>query len=293
MNSLLGATFLEKPIARKRRRYNWPERRMLDSLSTISALYIYTEPAPNGYVTPAPKVAETVLRAWQFNLKKENRTKVIGDYKVNWAVWENEDHYPFGEITGNWHPGEAHQMYRKMLKDNFRDITTICQKTMELFLITNSDILTRGRQTWDSIKGRSVPSPAAYQEMANLFQLNLGKEASNCLEWIQMYFECMNLDSIRTKKKRVNVKIKTVFDKGHKQRVNKTKKMISYPEVTIKGRKECSKYMFDLSRDFCLYIKHGERAKLNRPAIASPNMIKRMFFKIIFDRIVVKLLLKK
>lgn len=172
-------------------------------------------------------------------------------------------------------------MYKKMLTENFREITTICQRIMEQFLITNSDILTRGRQTWDSIKERSVPSPSAYQEMANLFQMNLGKEASNCLEWIQMYFECMELSSIKTKKKREITKTKTIYDKKHNQRVKKTKTLNVFSDHKVEGIQNCREHMFNLSRDFCSYIKHGERAKLNRRAIASPNMIKRMFFKII------------
>lgn len=39
--------------------------------------------------------------------------------------------------------------------------------------------------------------------------------------------------------------------------------------------------MFNLGREFSSYIKHGERAKLQRRAFASPNMVKRMMFKII------------
>lgn len=46
---------------------------------------------------------------------------------------------------------------------------------------------------------------------------------------------------------------------------------------------EVRKVVFDYSRQFCGYIKHGERAKLERRAIASPNIIKRMFLLIIED----------
>lgn len=49
----------------------------------------------------------------------------------------------------------------------------------------------------------------------------------------------------------------------------------------VVGESFVRKHMFDLSRAFCAYIKHGERAKLKRRAIASPNVIKRMIFKII------------
>jgi hypothetical protein len=39
----------------------------------------------------------------------------------------------------------------------------------------------------------------------------------------------------------------------------------------------------DLARSFCSYIKHGERGKLQRRAIASANMILRMFLFIVED----------
>lgn len=49
----------------------------------------------------------------------------------------------------------------------------------------------------------------------------------------------------------------------------------------IKGKEEVFKYMLDLSRSFCSHIKHGERGKMERRAIASANPILRMFLHII------------
>lgn len=56
-NSFLCSIFVEMNIERRIRTYYWPPE-MVNNLSTVSALYIYTEPAPNGYGTPAPKVSE-------------------------------------------------------------------------------------------------------------------------------------------------------------------------------------------------------------------------------------------
>lgn len=93
-NSLLCSILVEKNVQRRIRTYYWPPSEMVNNLSTVSALYIYTEPAPNGYGTPAPKVSETVLRAWSFNRKKNpNRRKAIGKYLVNWACWEDDSEY--------------------------------------------------------------------------------------------------------------------------------------------------------------------------------------------------------
>ncbi|KAL1463802.1 hypothetical protein WDU94_015514 [Cyamophila willieti] len=80
----------------------------LNNLSCISALYIYTNPAPHGYDTPAPKIAETVIRADGYNRKpQESRRKLINVREINWPVWETEGLYvyPFDSIVGNFHPG--------------------------------------------------------------------------------------------------------------------------------------------------------------------------------------------
>lgn len=281
LNSLLGAVFVDDELRETIQSYPWPEKKSLDTLSMVSALYLYTEPPPNGYGTPGPKVFESVKRAWEFNKKKSNSTKKIGDFVVNWAVWDVPEEYPFDETTGNWHAGAAHQMYQTMLKDHFDTIRTITNQVTQNFLVTNSDVLTKGKQTWDSIRQRSVPSPTAYNEMAKLFRENLGREATNCLEWLQSYFECMNLENLRTLIL-VNKKIKKMrFDKTTKQKVATYKKIKVLRKETITGNTNVRIHMFNLSREFCSYIKHGERAKLNRRAIASPNMIKRMFLKIV------------
>lgn len=80
-----------------------------------------------------------------------------------------------------------------------------------------------------------MPSPAAYQEMANLFQVNLRRDASNCFEWIPMFFEMCELDAIVTKKKEVEMRSKIRYDKIHKQRVTKQREIITYKKCVIKG----------------------------------------------------------
>lgn len=281
-NSFLTSSFLLQP--RRILLRTSPDYRDLNSLSAVSALYLYTNPAPKGYGTPAPKIAETVLRANGFNLKNESKEKTIGEYTVNWPAWEEEGEYPFDQITGNFHPGEAHQMFKRMLVDNFDNISRIAKDTIADALQTNSDVLTKGRQTFDCIKETSVSSSTAYQVMSEIYKLNLKKDSSNCLEWIQMFFECMNLDSMITliREKRItSVKYRTCKYTKIKRRVVTYK--FKWIRQTIQGNEKVRKYMFELSTSFCGYIKHGERAKLNRRAIASPNIIKRMFLKIIED----------
>lgn len=66
-------------------------------------------------------------------------------------------------------------------------------------------------------------------------------------------------------------------------KVNTKVKRRFLKKVTIKGVGNDRRKMFHYSGQFCGYIKHGERAKLERRAIASPNIIKRMFLLIIED----------
>lgn len=95
-------------------------------------------------------------------------------------------------------------MYCSMLKKNCELIRQTANRTIERCLITNSDVLTKGRQTWDPIRSRSVPSPTAYQEMADFYKQNSGKDASNCLEWLQMFFLAMSKEELVTTTRTVN-----------------------------------------------------------------------------------------
>lgn len=88
---------------------------MMQNLSSISALYLYNGPAPNGHGTQAPKVAESVLRARRYNLKSQKRrARTVGQYEVNDPMWTNEDGpFPFIETSGNWHRGGLTECSKK------------------------------------------------------------------------------------------------------------------------------------------------------------------------------------
>lgn len=60
-----------------------------NTLSAVSNYYIYTGTPPHGYGTQAPKVAETVSRAYRFNLKRSDKTlKIDNRYDVERLNWE-------------------------------------------------------------------------------------------------------------------------------------------------------------------------------------------------------------
>lgn len=171
-NTFLGATFIQGDNT-EIKKHPCPNPSDLNNLSCISALYIYTNPAPHGYGSPAPKIAETVIRADSYNLKPEaNRTKTINGREVNWPIWETEGDYPFGSIVGNFHPGLSHDMFKEFLKKNIHLIKKHSEKSIEDAISMNSDVLTKGRQTFDCVKERSVTSSKAYQVWSEIIRNN-------------------------------------------------------------------------------------------------------------------------
>lgn len=119
--------------------------------------------------------------------------------------------------------------------------------------------------------------------MAHFFKVNTGRSATTCLERLQCFFQCLNKEELHTKRKWITPTYKKFFDKETRLISTRTILKITCKEVKIEGRHECFTYMLHIARSFCSYIKHDERAKLQRRAIASPNMIMRMFLHIIED----------
>lgn len=70
-NTLLAADLtvpIDEQSKMNRDNLQWPEYEKLDSLEVISGLYIYTNTPPVAYRTPAPKDAESVTRAYRYNM---------------------------------------------------------------------------------------------------------------------------------------------------------------------------------------------------------------------------------
>lgn len=155
------------------------------NLSLISGLYIYTNTPPHGYGTQAPKVAETINRAYSFNLKTTERLKEIMGRKIERMHWEKEDGpFPFDEIHGNFIPSECRLMVETFLKKNQPYVDNCVHEVMKKILETNSDILTRGRQTFCPFTNQSVTSAVAYKRMYEFLTENSGNQCLSCLEWI-------------------------------------------------------------------------------------------------------------
>nr|UQS95347.1 MAG: PB1 [Byreldi virus] len=253
-----------------------PEQKHLNTLSSISALYLYTNPPPFGTGSPAPKVAETVLRSYNFNLKENKKVK-IDKFEIDNPVW-TEGPFPIDEISSNFHAKTLHDMTKDFLENNFASIKKCAENTINYTGTLNSDELTKGRQTWCPLNESSVPCAQAYMAMCELLVANGYPDHHTLLGFIQHFISLMHKDTIVTKVVKYVYKetTKIVNNQVLKVRV-KEKKIV---EKQLNGE-EVFYHVADLLRSFCSYIKSGERAHLDRRAIASPNCILRAFFFVI------------
>lgn len=222
-------------------------------MSCISALYIYTNPPPMGYGSPAPKVAESVLRAYEYNLNhQDNRERNIDNYSVNTPYWlGNSASFPFDKTHGNFHAGEAHRMFKQLLIDNYENITLAVKQTMNTLMMTNSDALTKGRQTWCPFSRQSLPSAMAYIKMSQFFKDNTGVRATNCLEWIKAFCECLNKKELVARVSVDYLEQRTRIDKSTRQKIRTSITKRRYTIKKITGNEECYRFMMDIARSFC------------------------------------------
>lgn len=97
-----------------------------------------------------------------------------------------------------------------------------------------------------------------------------------------MFQKSLNLDSIEAPiivKRKIRT---TKWDHTHMQRVTRVREVSSTQTKTLEGEEKWDYLMYTM-REFCSYIKHGERGKLKRRAIASAGMNMRMYLYLIED----------
>lgn len=103
------------------------------NLSSVSALYIYTGTLPHEYGSQAPKVAETVSRALEYNRKeKTEKTITIGGIDVERLQWEKEDGcFPHDRVHGNYITTVVREMCQNMLLNHSKQIDTVVSRVMD------------------------------------------------------------------------------------------------------------------------------------------------------------------
>lgn len=150
---------------------------------------------------------------------QKSKTREIGRFTVNKPYVSSATDYPVDETLGNFHAGAVREMSINFLKANHAIFDESVEIGMDRAKHSNADRLTAGKQTWDPLTERSVPSATAYAEMNKLFDVNgLGKPHT-CLGWIKSFMVMMNKDTIVTKKVRVRiVKTKNKIKGGQSSR---------------------------------------------------------------------------
>nr|AVR52572.1 PB1 [Photinus pyralis orthomyxo-like virus 2] len=258
------------------------DKKYTETLAIISPYYLYTGTPPFGYGTQASKVAETVLRAYSFNLKKKNRVLQVGPYEIERLQWEKEDgKFPHHETHGNFVPAELRLMVESFLKRHHAQVDDCAEKTIKEALEKNSDVLTAGRQTHCPFRSQSVTAASAYKYFFDYLTENTGLTGLTCLEWIRAI--CLTLENETLSHVSLEEKWaeKVKYNRVTKQRVKVHTRTTRRVKTTTKGKENVRKVALHYYTQFASYLKHKERAKKDRRAIASATMGLRMFLRII------------
>ena len=101
---LLRPELIERISLKEERAKALPDDEITRNLGIISSLYLYTGTPPYGYGTQAPKVAETISRAHEFNRKIHNGTFEIGFAEIQnlRRSFKDDGDFPHDQIHGNF-----------------------------------------------------------------------------------------------------------------------------------------------------------------------------------------------
>uniref|UniRef100_A0A8D8ZDC7 RNA-directed RNA polymerase catalytic subunit n=2 Tax=Cacopsylla melanoneura TaxID=428564 RepID=A0A8D8ZDC7_9HEMI len=116
---------------------------------------------------------------------------------------------------------------------------------------------------------------------------NTQVQTMNCLDFIARYNKLKTLTTLKVISSRKKIREINKFNKRRHQREKRIITKTIRVKHTIEGMSnnenitKVRDFLREAERSFCSYIKHGERAKLKRRAIASANIILRMYLYII------------
>nr|UUT42619.1 MAG: polymerase PB1 [Orthomyxoviridae sp.] len=276
-NSFLRATLLKEENRRKLLYLAGPHPREAShaGLKNISHLYQYVNTPPLAIGVTAHKVAESVLRSMEYNRLPNNG---LGERPTQ--MWPAGEFYPFNSITSNFSPQACRLMFELFLKENYQLIDNCLNLTWEYSTTTNSDVLTKGRQTWDPINERSVPSAQAYREAVKLYDTNLPYRKSSLIGFLNAFHEELGLQQMDvTKRERVQ-SVVNMRDPKSGLLIKVTKSAVKVRTQHLEDE-EVYNNSFKRATSFCAYLKSKERGKLERRAIASANMVLRAHLHIV------------
>lgn len=241
-----------------------------NNLTTVSALYIYT------------KVAETVIRSHDYNRKKVNKEMILGSSPIQRMQWEEIDgKFPHGEVHGNFIPSCIREMTENFLVKHSTHIDSIVDNIVKDCLNTNSDILTKGRQTFCPFTGQSVTAAQAYENAYEFLSSNTDEVGFGVFEWVQSFLSLFDKEKIKYTSTEDVVEEKMKYIRSTKQHVLVQKKVSKRVTKTTENNEETVQVMKQVVCRFASYIKHKERGKKDRRAIASGTPFLRMLLYVV------------
>ncbi|UPT53756.1 MAG: polymerase PB1 [Bactrocera correcta orthomyxo-like virus isolate Bz] len=284
LNSLIACTCIEGQTDKLKKitpNKSNVDSNLTDGLHMCNSLYLYTNPPPIAYGTPAPKTAETVLRAYSYNRKTENRSYQLGNWEVENTAIKNVKDFPLNQVSGNYIPSYVSSMAKVYKSKNWEAIDQALEHVIHWLAITPADEMSKGRQTWDPESEKSITCSKAYSRTLQLIEDNLNETPTTIRVLLLLFIKLLSLDSLKIRKREVVLKIKGKYDIVRRISYKQTKKNIVIKKSKIIGNENVFKYMIDYSRSFCSYLKHKERGKKDRRAIASGNIFLRLLLKIV------------
>lgn len=257
---------------------------LLNNLSSISALYLYTGVPPLAYGAAAPKIAETVNRTKTFN---HSNPKVYLDTPLGRTELQHWDEdplaFPANEIHSNFVVPAMFQMCLEFLRKYQPSIDLIAESTINFYLSKNADLLTKGRQTCCPLTDKSIPAATAFRNAYDFLESNTNEQLFSGVEWIKATLSLYEKPSINGFKTVTRERVISRYCKETKERRKTDTKITKQEPHVYSSPEEIHEYLIDIMTSFEGYLKSMERAHKDRRAIASPNMFLRMFLNIIED----------
>ncbi|ACY56284.1 polymerase basic 1 protein [Quaranjavirus johnstonense] len=278
LSSFLVSTLLREGFSREEKERlvgPYPVGIENTGLGAISFLYKYVNVPPLAVGAPASKTAESVLRSFEYNRLPNN-----GKGSRPRQYWmESDGPFPFDVTSANFHLGAAQEMHKEFLMANHQAIDRVTEFIYQKIKVVNADILTKGKQTWDPINMRSVPSAAAFKEVMSIFRTNIKVVGFSVLDFLEAFHKMMGLQEMVYNRRVTEEKVVRKRKGGV---VTLEKKMMVVAKTEhVQGNEEVRRIVMGWATSFCSYLKSKERGKLKRRAIASANPILRMFLWVV------------
>lgn len=120
-------------------------------------------------------------------------------------------------------------------KKHHQKIDEISNSVIEKMMSTNSDLLTKGRQTMCRLRLKSMPAPQAYANFLDVMTDNSGKKTFSMVELAQSIISLFEKKSIVAVVRRRKIEFKEEYDEEDHITVRSAVVKITYSKQKIEG----------------------------------------------------------